>query len=356
MSYPIPPGYWNPQGVNYIPPMPPLEPMGPLPGAYQTPKKQRTARSSKTQTVTKRKGEPLEVRIARGNRIQYKSKYKKKGTSKRRTLKKRVDDLEKFKTNFSKKIFRELTYTKHSCNDNECAYTQFSAVTSLNLEGSVDNLRFLDRSVGDDVEVSMINASAAIKRNIVFRDIYCAVRARNNYSIPCELTFYWFLTTENTDVSISSKITTSGTNLNISSPLTDLNVYPSDLDVLKRSYKILRTEKVTLNAGDQAESKYTRHMKKYDPTYLDNLPASEDANVKGDINCVIRIQGVLAHDTTTSSNVGRADASCDLEFYRKWSVVYPSDARFMEFETTNNGSAIVGEVAGPNVVNIVEDA
>jgi len=114
------------------------------------------------------------------------------------------------------------------------------------------------------------------------------------------------------------------------------------------------SKKIRLNAGDEFHYKVDSgyHWVNHEmfdirsQTYLKGLTKS----------VVFRFQGVIAHDATTTSNVGYGDGTIDevVEVARYGKVVGMGSVTSIE-EGDNLDAITTAEVDGPNVVTIQED-
>ena len=80
--------------------------------------------------------------------------------------------------------------------------------------------------------------------------------------------------------------------------------------------------------------------------------------MKGDIICVARLQGVVAHDATTESNVGLGNGGVDILIKTKWKIRYNGNLPIKYFAESGVGSVdtlTTPSIAGPAVDITVEE-
>lgn len=288
--------------------------------------------------------------IARGNKRV--TKYKKRNSKKKKkTLKSRVYALEKFKALFAVREFAARDYSQLTWVSNECVYRNQGMFFESQKQAALTALTTVN-DAGASIALDL--TTQANLRNIYFKNVYCSVRVRNNYDIPMNVTFYWMVCIDNTDRTVTDIMTNSETELGYTAgtALTDIDAFPSSFPTVKKFYKCIRSEKALLNGGDTFISNWAKRSEKYNVALSSSIDIGEDAVLKGDITCLIRCHGVIGHVSGTPTSIGRTDGRLDLEYIRKFQVMYPNAVAFRNIAHTTSGAAGVNSVWGPNVVQL----
>ena len=275
---------------------------------------------------------------------------KKRRRRRKTTLRKRVRNLEMKDPN-AVRTYRSVGALQFSCSPNQCAYASAQLWTSTEKEAAFVSLDFMDRAATPAQDV-ISPTLTTLSNKILFKNTYLKCTMANNGAIPCNVTAYWVQTKVNTNDNPKQAMTEVDDEVGITDVDTNILVFPTDLPQFSRIYKILKTEKACLRAGDQMVSKYVKKNDKYDHLSHNQHGLSYD---RGDIFCMLRCEGVLSHDKTNVTNVGSSEGTIDYEVYISTKMVYPSDFKFKTV-TVNNAYQTVADpvVQGPNVIEIEE--
>lgn len=297
----------------------------------------------------KRKGSSEQF-VARGNRVRRRSRRVKRRRIKR-TLKKRVQKLERTANQLAIHDWRNYGFGQLICAVNECVYVDLDLWYKTKQEAIIDNLAFIDR--GATPAVDFINLTQqTYSHDIVFKDIFLSMTVKNNFHIPCEVKIYWFKSKGQHSSSVQALIASNDASLGVSDGETNPLTYPYDFPAVKQQWKLIKTDQSRLNGGDELIGTYTQKYDRYNPQTHDTVNTTYQ---KDDVIAVIRLVGICGHDVTTDTQVGLAGGKVDYQFHRKAKVSYPSDANFHFIETdiaSAGALAAGGEVAGPNVETI----
>lgn len=298
-----------------------------------------------------------DARSGTGKNIVMKKKRKRKS---KKTLASRVAHLEKTNV-FATYERRKLDDAQLACSANQCAYGISTTVPWFgisNINNSVDSLIYYDRTAGTTGEVNLdiTNANTAVS-NALRVNVYSKVMIANNHSIPCDVDMYLLKAKIWTDDRPQDSITAGETMLGVSNASTNILTYPSDFKTFNDTYSILKHHKVHLTAGDHAEMIHNESTM-WDHNKMEDLAAATGATyMKGSLWWFFRIQGIVSHDQTTTTNIGFSDATIDIIEKSKYYIRYPSDAKFHKIETGNSlGSLTVPVIQAPTVEEVKLDS
>lgn len=273
-------------------------------------------------------------------------KPRKRARKKMKTsLKKRVSALEReTKLTEANKIVRENSFTQLSTDINACAYYWDLLWHASTIEAQINDLKMVNPADSSVDDVNIANLATNHKLNL--KNIFFSMVVRNNGTIPVNVSVYSLKCKSDTALDPIQLMDAEDATMDVSTASTNSMMFPSDFSSLNDIYTILKTDKFRLRSGDEMKVVLTAKDYIYDPEGHDakGSPTIRD----GDLGFLVRLEGVLAHGSVTTGNVGRGDGAVDIERYRKFEVTYPSTAAFRYFEVAHNGSNL--EDAGGNAV------
>lgn len=308
-----------------------------------------------TRSQSKRKSMPKRKavhHVARSGSKKSVVKRSKKGSRSKKSLKARVSKLEKYGPKNACHDFRRLDSNYVANASNSAAYRVMSAYNASIREAAIDSLKYIDRGATPASDnISLVDPT--YKTDIHFANFYSKFCVRNNNSIPAVVDIYCFRAKDDTSLTPVDCMTATDATYGITNADINVLTYPSDFDLVKRQWSMVKHARLTLQAGDETFMVHTFKNDLYNPEMKDTLSTTY---IKGDIIWVCRCQGIIAHDATTEENIGYADAQVDLVNYMKFLVKYPSDSVVHNIETSVNlDSLTVPEAAGPSVDAAVND-
>lgn len=263
-------------------------------------------------------------------------------------LAKRVRTLERNQPKQAVREVRNMDAWTHINAANQCAYSEYPAFDNALIESVLDDLPYVDRATTPALDTVDLR-NQGLELNLGIRDIYSKITARNNYAIPVIADLYMLQIKNQSDIAdIATMLNTADDQLQVATASTNVMTHPSDFKLFNETFKVLKHQKATLDAGDEFVMTYTRKNHSYDTEYVDDL--SNPTYYKGNIAFLLRTQGVVAHDATTDTNVGLGDGQLDVVLYRKFKLYYDGDAPFRTINITNSLDTVAApETAGPAV-------
>lgn len=281
-------------------------------------------------------------------------KRKRKTYRKKRSLRKRLGYVENYVKSVSAAnkdvaITRAQVEGQMSCNDLVCAYQVFQCGTKADFLTALANIeaRQLDAGVTTQVTTDQTVVSAPVGFKV-----FCSTRLKNNNQIPAQVDVYYYKSiadTADSPFAIQEDVMTtygvSAFNTNIQWTMN----CPFESN-LKNFYKKLKHEKFILNAGDEIsinlKSKYHRaNMEEWNDRTSNSL---KDISY----HAVVRIQGVVCHDQTTTSLVGWNEVTLDYITMTEFFADCPGTGVKSLHTGAGADGVTTGVVSGPNVAEI----
>lgn len=294
------------------------------------------------------------VRDARSNRVRVVRK-KRRGRNKK-SLKKRIRAIERVLPKMSTHDFRQATAGFFRNAENQCVYGYILAQGHTDKEEGMNALTHLNRSVAPVVATHTIDATQANfeYHKMKFTNWYVKVVFRNNHSIPVIIDVYTVKYKTNTTINPTDTVVQDAAAHGVANMATNILAYPTDNPVFNQKLKILKHTRQQLNGGDELKVYYTDKESVYDPGQQD---AVNYAYMKGEVYFLIRLQGIVSHDTADRLIVGSGDGKVDFNVFKKFKVRYQGDLGFHrnEFNVAFGNQAGGAEAAGPNIQENMDD-
>lgn len=204
------------------------------------------------------------------------------------------------------------------------------------IETVLANLKYYDPS-NPAVLVTASAASGTFTKQFLFKNIYSHIVVRNNYQVPAEVTLY-IVAPKNDTSKTAIEAYTEGLN-DIGGPSsTSPMMYLSDSPVFKKLYKVVKQKSKVLEVGKTMSLNHSIKNLVYDPAYND-AHTSTYKPVEGAFSYVIRVTGVVGHDTTITTEQLKLPCGVDYEINRKWEISYQAGCDLHTVDITDNSSA-----------------
>lgn len=220
--------------------------------------------------------------------------------------------------------------------DAECDHEEVQPITPTLLETFTNSLRFYD-STGNALDTAD-PTSNTFSHDVHFKNVHSKLTVRNNYHVPCRVKVYLCKAKSDTTQGVVSTYTaglvdqcvTAGADTE--SPL----MYPTDIEMVKEQWDIDCVIDKYMLSGDQYEASHSTGQFSYDPSHADTETATFQKQWKSFL-WLIRLEGVLGHDTAVAFQVGRVEAKIDYEMVVKAEIEYNSGGvQLNDFSFTDN--------------------
>lgn len=258
----------------------------------------------------------------------YKAKYKKYYKPRKTTLKKKVRALEtKVNQDLAMCTYKYSETGKVNCSASQVTYTMFNGLTMAQLETSLSSLRFYDPGINGLVANS--DVSGAYSRNLYIQSIYTKITCRNNYRVPAVLDIYCVTPKKDTSIPAPTAMTNGYTDQNNPSTTTTL-MYPTDSDQFNDLWSINDHKRVHLAQGRECVVKFNKKGFHYDPSDYDTHNLTYQRRYGSHIY-LVRIQGVLGHDSVVTTEQGLAPAGVDVGLEKIIKIRYDAGKKLNDF-------------------------
>lgn len=183
------------------------------------------------------------------------------------------------------------------------------------------------------------NLSTGTYSRGVFYSVFGRMKYTNNCHIPVRLTVYHMRTVGmhavNFNDSYAEMIKDSSNQTLITAKL----LSPEDLPNMRKYFKI--TKKVTklLKPGDVHIATTGCKMRKYDPSYADYSTAPYSV-LYGTRWIIARVDGVLSHDTTPTTDIGDSVGTIDIQSDKVYTYKYDGGFYARYIHTIDNSQSI----------------
>lgn len=259
-------------------------------------------------------------------------------------LKQRVASLEKkVRQNYGTHIFKQEATFQVTSIVNRCGYGEGTIFNATGIETLLDSVPYQSTATpGTPATWDATAATQPTKWNIK-----CFVKTlmRNNYLYPVNVRCYILKPKVDQSNTVQSGIT-SGISEQASSTMysnTAPFLYPNDSKEWRDTWHVLNSCEMKLQSGDECEVPYNETIV-YDQEFKDNNTTTYLRKYSRII--LIRVVGVVCHDSVTTSQIGICPTALDCVIYRRMELKYPSAAPLVTNEVISGlstvGTAVVG--------------
>lgn len=218
-------------------------------------------------------------------------------------------------------------------------------INSSRIESVISGLHFFDvNTPGTLATVDM--TLGTFQKDIRIANVYGKLTARNNYQTPVICDVYVIRCKSDTSIEPSTAYTNGLTD--VGAPLsTSTMVFPTDSPQFNDLWDIVKHRRWHLDAGQECSLGCNMGGFVYDPSLFDSHGLSYQTSFKGSV-IYVRVQGVIAHDNTISTEQGLIKCGVDYKLDSTWTVKYPAGADINYIKVNDNGDAFSN---GPVVSN-----
>lgn len=242
--------------------------------------------------------------------------------TRKQSLKKRLSRLEKKVSNET-----SLIIYKYDSKDTvrptagSASYSSRSALDNQLIELALGQARFFDPATPGTLITASL-ATPTFSQKVLF-SVYSTCVIKNNYQIPCMVTFGVVLpkldTSDPPQTTWAAGLVDQGNPDNTSTLLNwSDSTQMSEVWTVKGKWRT-----VVLAPGRQVTMTYFTKPFTYDPSYTDSYTSTVSKRTRSAI-FAYRVQGLLGHDTSVSSEVGMAPAGVDVYVRNDMKVQYNS--------------------------------
>lgn len=275
----------------------------------------------------------------------YTMKYKKKKKTVHPSLKKRVKSLEKKlkKQQWHKHTFKTNATVQVSSSANQAGYQSCIFWGTAQIEDFINAVPYMNPAA--PATNAQFDATTIVPNVKWAIDCYGKVIMRNNYLYPCNVRCY--IVKPKVQTGNLPEVTYLAGLTKMADPAVDSTsatvFYLTESEDFKLNWKVVRSCNMSLKSGDECVVPYKESIK-YDQEFWDiNTSAYNKPYTR---ICVIRVQGVVCHDSLTPTNVGWSPAKLDVVIERTFKMRKCSEAPLRTIEQTNGLQAITTAIVG----------
>lgn len=254
-------------------------------------------------------------------------------------LKKRVAQLEKkVRQNFGTHVFKQEATFQCTSIVNRCGYGEGTLLSAAAIESMIDAVPVQSTATpGTPATWDATSATQPTKWTI---KCYAKTIMRNNYLYPVNVRCYVLKPKVDQSTSVQGGITagiaeqTSSAVYSTTAPF----LYPNDSKEWRDTWHVINSCEMKLQSGDECFVPWNEQIT-YDQEFRDNNTTTYLRKYSRVI--LIRVVGVVCHDSVTTSIIGISPTALDCVVYRKYELKYPSVAPL----TTNEVVSGLGSVA-----------
>jgi hypothetical protein len=212
--------------------------------------------------------------------------------------------------------YRNVYPGQNGANANECHYRMWllNAKTQLNDATNNTVIQYNNGGVPDTTVVDLNDHTNVDSCKINFLGTQSIFEIRNNWSVPINIQVTKLFCRQSSGISPMTRWDTDMKAKGVTTPLTDTRFFIYDArQTFTEHWKVFSHRKAILLPGEEITLKISRGRFKYDPTedyqYLKGITQA----------LILRVQGVVAHDVTNTTDVGYQPVKYDYinhEIYR----------------------------------------
>lgn len=253
-----------------------------------------------------------------------------------RTLKARVKNLEKKVSNTSSiLIYKTDTSETLRPAASQALYGEQSAVSIANIESAITNCRFFDPSNPSTLITGSLGTPTYAQNIRV--SVYSRLVITNNYQVPCVITCGVAMPRNDTNISVNQSLINGWTDVGGPAQASTLISYKDSPQFLQVWRVVRKLRSKLLKPGESYILKYGQKTFTYDPAFTDSETESYSRKNNSAQFCY-RVQGVLGHDTTVSTEQGMAPAGIDIYCENVITVYYNSGGASIKTIVLNEGA------------------
>lgn len=275
--------------------------------------------------------------------------YSKKGlsTSKVKDLSKQVREIQKhLAQNTAVHIHRQRKTGVLSCAAATCTFADSVLFDNAQLEASLAGLRFFDAATNALVTA---NISSLTDQQDISMSLYGKYTVVNNYQIPVNVQLIMVSPKGETATKPLTYFTSGLVDQGNPSNTSSLMQF-SDSMILKENWKFESNKSKLVMPGQSFSINTSVKPFQYDPSSTD-LHANAYQKKNGCRVVLIKLWGVLGHDTTIATEQGETQGAVDVMIEKKYTIEYDAgiDLHDISLNDTNDSFTNAGVVSSKPV-------
>lgn len=205
-----------------------------------------------------------------------------------------------------------------------CTHVNFNCINKTVLETASANLRYYDPAVPGTLVTADAN-TGTYSRDVHFKNAFVKMMLRNNYQVPARVKVYLCkVKLDNNDANGPLTVYTTAITdqvINAGTDETDALIHVNDIERVKEVWNIDCVIDKVLEPGQEASTSHTETAINFDPAHIDDYSNAYQKAFKS-FTYLIRVEGVLGHDTTAADQQTLLAAGIDYQVTRKIVIEY----------------------------------
>lgn len=215
--------------------------------------------------------------------------------------------------------------------------------TVVFVEDVLAQLRYYDIKIPGTL-LQVDGGTGTFQKEFFYPKIHSKFLIRNNYQVPCKGRFYFVRSKADTNITALTAFTSGLTDVG-NPTVTDPLVYLTDSILFNDLYRIVDSYPFFLQAG--SEKTYTHTDTKgfqFDPSLVDAHALTYQRRYC-DLQVIIRLEGVLGHDTVEVAEQTTMVGKLDILYDVVWEVKYAAGADIKTVTIDNNATSSITTAA-----------
>lgn len=205
---------------------------------------------------------------------------------------------------------------------NECSLESVSGSSLVKLETVVANLRYFNPAIPGTY--TTVDFTSGTQSKSVRIKMYSKLNVRNNYHVACKVDVYLCVPKNDNSISTTQAITNGYADIggvDIDSSL----MWPTDSPQFVQLWKIAKHKSIHLKGGSECNLSFSKGYFDYDPSVYDSHNETYQ-KAYGSHQYLIRVSGVMAHDSVVATEEGFSKAGIDYSVVTTYTARYAAGA------------------------------
>lgn len=229
-----------------------------------------------------------------------------------------------FKGFYSSTLFAAVAQANHG---------YYNLNTLSMIETAMANFRYYDPAVPGTL-VTANASTGTYSRDVMVNSIYSKIECANNYQVPCNIKIYLCSVKGQTDNTPTALLAANDQVIG-GSAVTNPHVFLSEIESIKDQWSIDCVVDKLLYPGQFCTAKHAVSKFQYDPAHSDGEAAVYQKKFKSFV-WVIRIEGVLGHDTAVATEQTTLSAAIDIQYSSIMKFEYEAGVQLNDIYISEN--------------------
>lgn len=234
-------------------------------------------------------------------------------------------------------IYKTRSSERITCATNFIGSKLFDGSKIGFLESAIDSLPIYDPANPSTYQFVNFNTGTQQKQ-IEFASTFTTLTFRNNYRVPVRVRVYLCIPREDTSLTPEQAMTNGlvdvGSGLNVNTPM----ITPYDAPQFNDLWKVAKMKKVVLQPSSTSSISNVVGSFMFDPSFVDSHNLDYQGRY-GSHAYLIRVEGVVAHDSVQTSEQGNAGAGVDVQRMTKYVIKYEAGADIKWIEVVDGNDS-----------------